>query len=82
MSLPTTLHYLEKPWDLETDPGVLAGVATAAGNSELRNRTYTEALVDLREGIAAKNPKFTPDMVEYHAQKIAKKGVQELRYIL
>ena len=58
---------------LETDPGVLAGVATAAGNNEVRNRTYTEALVDLRAGIAAKNPKFTPDMVEYHAQKIAKK---------
>jgi len=52
---------------------VLAGVTTAAGNNELKNRTYTEALVDLREGIAAKNPKFTEDMVEYHAQKVAKK---------
>ena len=58
---------------LETDPGVLAGVATAAGANAVKSRVYTEALVDLREGIAKNNPKFTPATVERHAQQIAGK---------
>jgi len=57
----------------KTDPGVLAGVATAAGNNALKTRTYTAALVDLRADLKKNNPQFTPDMIEYQAQKIAGK---------
>jgi hypothetical protein len=57
----------------QTDPGVLAGVATAAGNNALKTRTYTEALVDIRDDLKKNNPQFTPDMIEYQSQKIAGK---------